>query len=625
MMKRLSSRIKSVITLCLSIFFIFSSACSNNNSTQSGKYTFIKDSETNYVIVLPETTKGSEVSAATFIADVLLKSTGCTIEIKNEPQYVATSSDKIISIGETKAYEQTGLEIDREALKGDGFAIKSVGDDIYIIGGDSAYSYIYSAYDLLRVFVDYEAYDEDEIYYSFKNDVSFDDIDINEAPDIRYRNMFNTDIDTPNDMVLQYQILRLHNLTWSSYGNGHSIFKFLPPETYYKDHPEWYVSTKKDWGHVCYSNEELIAELCKNVILHIESQSDQTTHVIVAQNDGDDWCKCTNCTASFEKYGTHSAVMLKAINRVADAVKEYFPGRDLTIATHAYWPTKKPPVKEVNGEIVPFDEEVICRDNVAIQLAPVYADRMYPMYHQMNYEFGVEFKQWSIISKNLLLYDYNTNFGSYIIPLMADFSIVQDNYRFYTECGVEASHVLGSWNSKATGFMAYKNYMTLKLMWDSNCDVAKLTKNFFNQYYKDAAEPLMKYVEEYRQWFIYTRNKYPSVHASAYMYWDTLGKDAFPVNLINRWDSYFDEAKQSIEYLKDVDMDMYQKLYDRIDLETLTVDYIRVAFYDDLYSETELLNLRLAFKDKIKKHDIARPQELSTQSFDDIFKLWGIL
>jgi len=634
--------IKKCMAMMLSLISLFSIACTKdessspslpvgNQSTKENKYKLIENGLSDYVIILPENGEGGETLASGILTSNLYNATGCKLEYKTDAQYNATEDSKFISIGETKAYLDTNLSIDKNSLNGDGFVIKTVGDDIYIVGGKNSNSYIYSAYDLLKIFIDYEAYTDDEIYYRSTKNVGFDDIDMTEIPDIASRHLYNSWATAPNNLTLTDQILRTHKDNWSSYGDGHTIFYFLPPDTYAKEHPEWYSGTTPGRGQICWSNEGLLEEMCKQVIEHIKKESELVTNVMVAQNDGGVWCSCQACIDSKIKYGTDSAAVVKAINKIAEAVENYLresgqAEREIYVTTFAYLQTKEPPVKEENGKFVPIDESVKMRKNTAVRIAPIEMNYSVPANdEELNNVFRDIFMGWSAVCDKLMLWDYSVNPSQYLVPQVVDFSVLQDNYKFFKECGVYSAMLQGAWNCHTNGFNPLKNYLMKNIMWDVDCDVDALADDFFDNYYKDASSSMRKFLEEYRLWYrILQADK--DVLGDLFINYDTLGKELFPLAFIERLESYIEEAKQSIEYLQEFDYALYQKLYKRIDVETLFTHYVRVFYYTEDYSESELRKLRIEFKEKVELHNITGLNEAQPGkgSLQNLIKSWGI-
>ncbi len=557
----------------------------------------------------------------------MFSSSGVSLDTVSSAEFAGIENKKALSIGKTAKYSASGLNVDVSSLNGDGYAIKNVGDDIFVIAGDSALAYVYAAQGLLHELIGYEAYAIDEIVYDGSDEIEYSPLDVVSVPDFRYRYMYNMNVTGAEDPAGYKNILRNNGVNFSPIGGGHTIFRFLPPETYYATHPEWYTSTDKATGQLCWSNAEMLDELSKAVIKEYDNLPPTATHIMVAQNDGRDWCTCEACTASLNKYGTNSAVVVKGINKLARDLKAHIassstPDRQAFVGTFAYTSTERPPVTRLaDGTYAPVDDDVIMEDNTFVQVAPIDTDYSRNFYDEKNVTYANNFRGWNAIAKNIIVWNYNTNFSNYFVPFMT-YNVLADNYKFLKENGVVSIMEQGAHNSKQIGFMELKNYISSKVAWNVNASVSDLTDEFFEAYYRDAAPFMKSYFDEYRAWYNVLEEKETIINGGIYAKYESV-PDAFPLPLVARWESYLDDAKISIAYLKDVDENRYNALYARIDKENLFMNYVRLTWYAERYSESELTEMRASFKEKCELYDLARESELS--ALETLYASWGLL
>ena len=631
-MKR--KKILSLFLAALAVSSTFSSCNNENNEASSSssnesaavektEYTLIEDKTSDYVIVVPEECVGSEMAAAETLQMYLYSATSCKLDIVTESN--VTTNQPIINFGNTAFYRETELNVDVNSLNYDGYVIKNIDKDIFVIAGISSAAYQYSSYEMLEKLINFQAFAVDEIVFDSSFDVTYEPFDLVDIPAFRYRNMHNNTMKTTGDYTTNRKLLRENQNTYTTIGSSHNIYKYLPYETYGQEHPEWYVNPELGLkGDVCWSNQELVDELIIQVLKEVAKAPKGATHIMVGQNDGSVWCACNACVQSKEKYGANSAVVVKAVNQVADAVANWIdanaPGWDLKVTMFAYKNTLMAPVKkDANGNLTPVDQDVVLRDNVAVRVAPIHSDFSKSFYDSVNSDNADSIKGWGVLAKEILIWNYNTNFRNYFIPFCS-FNAVQDNYRFFAENNVSCVMEQGAHNSNQTGFIEFRNYLYTKLMWNPNEDVNALTEAFFDNYYREGSKWMQLYLKEYREWFNVISNKYGSAGGGVYDYFSDF--DVFPMQVINRWEGYLNQAKEEISYLKDVDSALYTEIYDRIDKETLFFDWIRLDKYSTSYSSGELFAMRVAFKDKCQYFDIQRSQEgvlLSTY-----YTKWGV-
>ena len=63
-------------------------------------------------------------------------------------------------------------------------------------------------------------------------------------------------------------------------------------------------------------------------------------------------------------------------------------------------------------------------------------------------------------------------------------------------------------------------------------------------------------------------------------------------------------------------------LYERMDLESLFFDYVRLFWYETSYSDGQLLQMRLSFKEKCEKYQLT--EIASTKPLTNTYASWGI-
>lgn len=656
-------KVKAGICLLLCAFSLFGTACTDcvgaNNApssnpqtsqpSSSGKYTLVEqDSSSEYTIVIPEVQEGKEMEAAVLLQNYIYASSSCRLTIKTDAEFVGRADDsKFISIGKTTKYNASGLNVNTESLNGDGFAIHTVGDDIYLLAGKKANAYVYSAQGLLKELIGWEAYAADEIYYEETMKLAFNDIAVSEIPDFSERSSFEK---TLNANVDYKKLVRNDSPVSTSWGFGHTIFTILPPDTYakfscetqtehvcYKDntdtnktladypdcsdpdyHPEWYVTTHPVDGQLCFSNEEMLAEMRRRVIEHLKTENTDAKYLMIGQMDGNDWCKCAKCTETANYYGAKSATLIQGINYIADAVQEYLnesgqADRELYVTTFAYCATEAPPTKHL--------EDMKMRPNTAVQIAPIRADYSRSFYEEENSTEAYYIREWAKLCNNLQIWSYAVNTNHYFVPFV-NFNVFQDNYRFFKENSVQGVMEQGAYRSNAPGFIALRNYLCLELQWDFEQDYVTLIDNFFDNYYRNGSEYMRKYFDEYREWYNIIESQYTSVNGDVFGRYEMVA-DAFPLPLLERWEGYVNQAKEDIKALQKSAPNLYEKIYKRLDMETIFFDWVRLEWYGQNYPAETLREMRLAFKGKCEYHEISTYRE-TVSSMDVLWKEWGI-
>ena len=126
----------------------------------------------------------------------------------------------------------------------------------------------------------------------------------------------------------------------------HNLLYFLPPELYFKKHPEWYMlrEGKRVVGNqltICTSNKDMLTELTKNFLNYIQTHP-EVKKVGLGPMDGIGMCECDACRAMDESPDDVFAPVghfkspegesrskvrryVRLINHVARAVKKEYP------------------------------------------------------------------------------------------------------------------------------------------------------------------------------------------------------------------------------------------------------------------------------------------------------------
>ena len=96
----------------------------------------------------------------------------------------------------------------------------------------------------------------------------------------------------------------------------HSFFTLIPPEEFFKTHPEWFSLVDGERTLVgrfkrtqlCLTNEQMIQQAIKTVKQWIQAHPEANI-ISISQNDGPGgWCECEHCAAlEASQGGVHSA------------------------------------------------------------------------------------------------------------------------------------------------------------------------------------------------------------------------------------------------------------------------------------------------------------------------------
>lgn len=472
-----------------------------------------------YAILLPKEPTKSEIFAGEELARFFQEATGSALEaVKEGSEEFARFNGNYLSIGNTFLFKQSGEVLTRENMNVDGVRVFTK-DGNAVMNAFSESGKIYAVYEFLKAQFNFTVYAPDEIYVEKTDGFSLKEIDITSIPDFVGRDVHNYTLIYDPLLSVRMRSNGVRTVFPEEYGEGsvwsksywcHSTFMLLPPDRYAEKHPEWYTDNKlqlciataledTDEGKLMYST---FMENFKAVI----AAEPKATYFIVGQEDVGYTCEREKSKAMNAKYGgekqASSGTLMVFINKVAREIKAWLkqtaPERAdrVKIVIFAYQKTQQPPVawNEAAGryECVP---EVVPEENVVVRFAPlasVYSKNF--LDKEYNEPSRTSILGWSGIGAKLSVWNYDVGFGSYEFPLY-NWQVLQENYKIFKKYGVEDILVQGPCDSPATPFLAMRNYVHSRLLWNTDLNVEELVKEFIGHYFKAAAKYIYQYYE----------------------------------------------------------------------------------------------------------------------------------
>lgn len=266
----------------------------------------------------------------------------------------------------------------------------------------------------------------------------------------------------------------------------HSFYSLIPPEKYFKDHPEYFSmidgARRVERGQLCLTNPDVLRIAVAQVRQWIREHPNAGI-ISVSQNDWEGWCECDRCRrVEEEEGGQHSGPILRFVNAVAEQIEKTNP--DKLIDTLAYWYTENPPAK------------VRPRPNVRIRLCPIGVCESHPYESCPRSRYFVNnLKAWARITNQLYIWHYNTNFAHYLAPF-PDFDELAANIPLYSRSGVVGVFLEGAYPQGGGGENAeLRSYVMARQLWDPRTDVDREVNDFMATVYGAAAKPMREYFD----------------------------------------------------------------------------------------------------------------------------------
>ena len=596
------------------------SGSSGGNVDDGREYTLVDNGISEYKIVLADETLYNERLAKDEIIEFFYEATGVELKSVTESEVTYSNDAKLIILGDTKFTENSGKDVDE--IPTQGFTLKTVGTNLFILGED--YGVLYGAYEFLHQTFGFEAYAGDEIALdrNVKN-LDMPQFDFSDSPDILYRE--------PNYGPQRYNVtvsnrFRLHQNIWiTEKGNfvHNSFTEYFPKDDYESAYPEFYSEKGTQLCYTARGNstklqamQDFVVERMKYLINKYYSQGDFRESLSFTQEDNNDWCTCSSCKSLANKHGANSATLIKFINpvakRVQDWVDQTWPGHTVNIAIFAYLKTEQAPTYDTSS--------LHLEDNVALFYAPFQADYFHDFSSSKNAGYMETMRKWMALADKMYLWFYSTNYRDYLI-WYDSFNSMQPIYQLVKNSGGIYFFDQGRYNATSlTAFDMLKCYLNAKLAWDVDADYTKLINDFFNNYFREAAKPMMDYFNSFRSWSQYLKDNTSisgnvSTQISTASYW--------PKQILTGWEAYINEAYKAIEPLKVTDRVLYDKVYERIEKEGIAIRYHLYELHENTYEESELKALRQQFKLDATRLGFTKIREYGSLQ-DDVYSKWGV-
>ncbi len=452
-----------------------------------------------YYIVTSENPDKCINTAAKELQTYIRKSSGAELEIITESKL--SENSKAILIGETEL-EKEIVDIDRSSIKADGFRLYSDGKYFVIAGADSRGT-LYGVYTFLEEYLGVRWFTPTLEVVPESEDIIVDaSIDKTVEPSFSVR---RNDCAGTNDAhrartkmnVSFWQPATAHGgaLTYVVWD---ASLPSLVPDSLFAEHPEYFALQEdgsRSTDHVCLSNPDVLDVTIESVRAAIEANTTGAKYVHIGQKDNENYCRCENCEALYEKHGSVCAPTLIFTNNLADALDEDYP--DFMFTFFAYLETAKPPQ----------DLSLRCNDNVAPVLCGLHgACRSHPLtecghediqeetlltaYGEFEPQIAKDFENWTKVADTTYIYDYTINFLN-VAQFFSNFGTMQSTMQYMHDIGI-TGYIYNCGDGHYAAFNELRNYLLTKLQWDVNCDVEYHMMDFINAYYGEDAAPYIK-------------------------------------------------------------------------------------------------------------------------------------
>lgn len=599
-----------------------------------------------YSIVCDNTIR--PLKAGSFIATHIKNATEVMLEVAPYTNQIWSADAHYIIIGVSEMFEQAGLTMPQDDLATSGYYIKSAGNSVFIMAQDID-GYQMGALAFLREVLGYDCISYDCYIYEKKAE-TMPIFDIIEKPDFD-RRMPPEPVGGSGlyDMGFTDSFIMISG---SGANAWHSSFFLLQPEVYNVKgssnyHPKWYTNETSAYnvttadlfhGQLCYTAhgdpdeyEAMVQTMTNRCIEWIDMCPDRNV-LNIGEQDDYDWCDCPACSACIDKYGASSATYLLFVNDVAERIEEHYNRpeiiekqgkRNILVTFFAYHTTEMAPVTQnADGSYSPVDG-IHCRHNVGVIFAPIKSLFNRTFYEDENKLYADRLTSWSAVCDNIVCWLYSLNTRYFLYPFNTWDSIAE-TYRYCYTNNCVFMYDQGQWNQNiCTGFTKLKEYMDSKLHFDLNQNPTDIMDKFFDKYFGPAAGYMRQFFNEVQVQWEYIDNAYSSQLPGGIS--DTINlPEYWPQSLVERWDDLTIEAMKSIKDLEISDPDLYLMYKNHIELERVFPLYVKCTTFSGAYSDAQLRDYRLKFKEICTRLNILLQAEHDATGLASLYDTWGI-
>ena len=625
-MKKLISKIALLLSILLVTSFFISCVPTSQgpgpvdperppeSELEDTSYQLVSNGATQYTIVVPDVEDRRIIEAVNELNSLFAMATGVSMPQITESEAVYSDSAKYIVLGRCEELiAQAEIDVDFKELGYSGYILKTVGENLFIIGGNQ-YGTYYGVLEFLRQNFNFEEYSPQEIQIDRKVlNRYLKEFDIKAIPDFDIM-MCNSGatrhLNAKHGLRLGFEawneiVIYVPNDSGTTSNPWHNFLMFVDPATYNDPnkpetyHPEYFSS-----NGICLSNPDVyeitLAKLKKLIL-----DNPDMHNITVSQMDHAVWCACADCKADLEHYGSNSGNMVKFMNKLSRglAADPEFADVDITLWFFGYQKQSRiPPCKtdefgnfinkdgqqisKYGGDFVPVDSDIILEDNVGAWICTDDFQNYAGFSSPVNQASREQCLGWTYLTDNMGYWGYEMNYGDYFQPLNT-FNTMQETFKFYKDTNARFVFSQGevSWFNAST-FTMLKAYIQSKFRWNVDANMGAIIDDYFANQFQIAGDSMKKYFDDLRLVFDYQENvqgRKPGIQdkiQNCGKYWQ-FGQLMMLQNDVN-------QAFKDIEHLKETNYVLWEDLYNRIASEELSITYMLVALYPS-YFEADVL------------------------------------
>ncbi len=456
---------------------------------------FVLSAKSKVSIALSPNASLPEKTAAQELDDYLTRATGGDFSVVTENGKVASPA---IYIGNTAFAKAAGVA--GSTLASEEWRIKTQNGNLILVGGGTRGT-LYATYHFLEDVVGVRWWNPWEETVPKLGVLPIQAMDARGKPSFSYRDIYMLYGNDEGRFAIRNRLNRDGDApVGAQYGGGrdygppyhvHTFYKILSHETYFKDHPDWFLipgggEPTHYNSQLHMSNPEMRVEflrLLKDIIRKSHANAKEKglpapDVFSVSQEDNRiSFAGPNDAALVAANGGAESAILLDFINYLADGIKDEFPG--VYIDTLAYFSGEKAPTK------------IRPRENVIIRLTDTTSNMLLPTNSERNHEFRDNIVAWGKLTKNLRVWDYAITFSYVGLPMPTE-STYPTDLRFWKANNVDGIFVEHEYPVLADR-RDFKIWLQTKMFENPNLNYDALVREFTDGFYGAAGKNVRAY------------------------------------------------------------------------------------------------------------------------------------
>ncbi|MER7332899.1 MULTISPECIES: DUF4838 domain-containing protein [unclassified Micromonospora] len=460
------------------------------------KIRLAQDGDTRYQVYCGAGEDATVRHAAHELASYLHSITSATFPVVVADQPPA--SPFLVVVGKNNPMTtRLGGSVDYGRLGEDGFALRTVGQTVFVVAANSRGA-LYGVYWLLDrlLGVRWFAADYTHIPQARTVELAREDLSGYHVPRFRYRQIYAGDAadpayrhhnllnghrgwDIPPSPSVVAPPVPEHLDTWSTYWPadpfGGNYREMVPDETLW--HGGQLLAMDPRTREI--ATENLVKKLRERIAAGLDPSWG------FEQYDAD-WQPDPASRAFADSHGgALSAAVVDLANDVAARVRQQIP--EARLSTQAYWFSFTPPTGIKVGK------------GVVMTVAPIEANFAHSLFTDDNTQIGDHIKTWCDLAGDIVMWDYVTDFACYIQPFPDYWAFGESIKTLARYAEVGGYFGQSAYNGQGSEFVHLRTWMLGRLLWDPTLDSDALIREFLDGYYGPAADAVYRYMRLMRQ------------------------------------------------------------------------------------------------------------------------------